>query len=1106
MNAQARPPAALSSAGAYELLDNRDYGRHRDALAWLVEYYAGPLQVATGYVALEGLDALAQIAAGAGKDARLLLGVAPEAAALTGPPAPGIAARIEQSQAALRRERDFSAFPASRRAALERVSAFIAAEGVAVRRYRQRFLHGKAYLLGQLNAAGQLTAPGAALVSSANLTGGGLESNLELGMTHYQPEVVRKALQWYERLWQEAQDFKADLLDLLRPPAWTADPQTIFLRALLELYGPPAESPPPADNNLTDFQQDGYRRAKAIMERYGGVLYADGVGMGKTEIGLRFVREHAQEQGQHILIIAPAQLGDHLWQHRLLTDNLPGQVVSYQQLAQDRQLTADPADGKRVLAVNKEVYRLIVVDEAHAYRNAGNTWYRALDRLMGGAPKKLLLLTATPVNNSLWDLHNLFLLFGRHDAAFGGEPLRIASLRRFFNEAGAGADRPEQLAGAHDQLFPLLDALTVRRSRAFVQAHYPHQRFADGTAVKFPEPQLLERRYDLDAAYPRLVTYIANNIKALTMARYRPTAYLKDAAPDAANLGRARAETALSGLIQSQMLKRFESSWYAAWQTVGRMRDANEVVLRVMAESGAVPPAAVIRELAGALEDDTDLSPRLVEEALASAGGGTPAAAFTPQFAVDVRQDRNRLRRMALRLEKLQNLPDPKLAALGQAMAAATGQGVQKVALFTAFRDTAEYLKDRIAHDPALLDHRSWTVVIGADTDAEARARELERFCPLSVTDDPTFTPPEGEVDVLLSTDVLSEGQNLQQAQAVLSYDMPWNPQRVVQRNGRILRLRSPHATAYLYTLLPAAGALDKLLDLEATLRVKILAANAAVGMETPVLGALDTFARSLSAEDEKLLSQTRDDLASFAQQLSAGDVKLLEEPEDVSAFAGELFRAQLRRLAQEGELNRLQNLPWGIGAAFVSPDKGLTQPAVFFACRAKSGERYWRVVSAAGEILSRDDYPMLLLINPENRPGCPFPEDLDLEQLFDRAAADICQVHNRLRDPAAHAGALPAVQRWALGQLQLPATPAGPEYNNAYDALSVGRSSQVGRELAALRGTYADGGISVPECADRIVAVVQRFGLNPVKMPAPAPEITAADLGVVCYQVVLPE
>ena len=1099
MNLNPRRAAAVNSDGAYELLDNRDYGRHRDALSWLVEYYAGPLQVATGYVALDGLDALAEIAGEAGKDTRLLLGVAPEMGDLTGPAATEVAARFEQSQAALRRERDFSGFPASRRAALERVSAFIAADGVAVRRYRQRFLHGKAYILGQLNDAGQLPAPGAALVSSANLTGGGLESNLELGMTHYQPAVVQKALLWYERLWQEAQDFKADLLELLRPPALTTDPQTVFRRALLELYGAPEESPLPPGNDLTEFQQVGYWRAKAIMERYGGVLYADGVGMGKTEIGLRFIREHAHEQGQHILIIAPAQLARRLWDRRLKADNLPGEVVSYQRLAQDRQLTDQ--GGKRILAVDKDVYRLVVVDEAHAYRNAGNSWYRALDRLMGGAPKKLLLLTATPVNNSLWDLHNLFLLFGRHDAAFGGEPLRIDSLRRFFNDAGAGADRPEQLSGSHDKLFPLLDALVVRRSRAFVQKEYPNQRFADGTTVTFPEPQLLERRYDLDAAYPGLVAYIASNIKSLTMARYRPSAYLKGGP----SLGRAKAEATLSGLIQSQMLKRFESSWHAAWQTVGRMRDANEVVLRVMAEQGVVPPAEVIRELAGELDDDTDLSPKTVADAMESAGG-IPAGEFIPKFAADLRRDRNRLRRMAQRLEKLKDLPDPKLAALGQAMADATGLGVQKVAVFTAFRDTAEYLKDHIEWNPGLLDKRSWTVVIGADTDAEARARELERFCPQSVTGVPDFAPDDGEVDVLLSTDVLSEGQNLQQAQGVLSYDMPWNPQRVVQRNGRIIRLRSPHDTAYLYTLMPDAGALDKLLDLEATLRVKISAANAAVGMETPVLGDVATFTRSLSAGDAELLAQTRDNFGSFTQQLAAGDPNLLEDPEDVSAFAGELFRAQLRRLAQEGELSRLQSLPWGIGAAFVTPDKRLREPAVFFACRAKSGERYWRVVSGSGEILYREDYPMLLLIDPKQHPGCPFPADLDLEGLFDLAAADICEAHNRLLDPAARSGGLPAVQRWALAHLQLPESPTGDEYKDAYDALSVGRSSQVCRELAALRGAYADGGVSAAQCAGRIVEVVQRFGLNPIKTPARSQPITAADLGVVCYQVVLPE
>ena len=467
--------------GPYELVDNLEYGNHERALAWLTGHYAGPISIATGYVGLEGLDALAGLAAERDHPSRLLLGAAPEA--LGGPAGETVFDRFEQSVAALRRERDFSAFPAARRAVLERVTRCFESDRVAVRRYIRRFLHGKAYVIGELNDAGSSTGPGAALVSSANLTRGGLVANLELGMVHYQPNVVGMALGWYQRLWEDAQDFREELLDLLRPPALESDPQTVFLRALLELYAGDLgdDGPLPEPHNLTAFQRDGLIRAKRILDRYAGVLYADGVGMGKTEIGVEFIREHTRDLGQHVLVISPAQLRDRLWEQRLAEENLPGTVVSYQQLAQDRQLARN--GGRRVLPVNKDVYRFVIIDEAHAYRNVDNTWYAALDRLMGGTPKKLLLLTATPVNNSLWDLHNLFLLFGRHDSSFNGEPLRIPSLRKFFAEAGAS--KLENLSEA--KLFPLIDALTVRRDRAFIKERYRNERFADGTPVKFSD-------------------------------------------------------------------------------------------------------------------------------------------------------------------------------------------------------------------------------------------------------------------------------------------------------------------------------------------------------------------------------------------------------------------------------------------------------------------------------------------------------------------------------------------------------------------------------------------------------------------------------------------
>ena len=166
--------------GPYELVDNVDYGSHEQALCrGLAEHYTGPLHVATGYVSLEGLDSLAKLGSEREHPSLLLIGTVPET--LVGSPRETVANRFQHSVSALRRERDFSAFPAARRAVLERLTEFFESERVEVRRYTQRFLHGKAYAIGQLNDSGLPAVPGAALVSSANLTQGGLTTNLELG-------------------------------------------------------------------------------------------------------------------------------------------------------------------------------------------------------------------------------------------------------------------------------------------------------------------------------------------------------------------------------------------------------------------------------------------------------------------------------------------------------------------------------------------------------------------------------------------------------------------------------------------------------------------------------------------------------------------------------------------------------------------------------------------------------------------------------------------------------------------------------------------------------------------------------------------------------------
>jgi len=460
---------------------------------------------------------------------------------------------------------------------------------------------------------------------------------------------------------------------------------------------------------------------------------------------------------------------------------------------------------------------VVVVDEAHALRNEGTTWYRAMERLLGGERKQAVLLTATPVNNGLWDLYNLVMLFARHDRAFAS--VGIPSARELFVRAGAGERDPETLDPETldpetldpetldpDLLFPLADAVSVRRDRLFIEESYPGETFPDGTPVRFPEPRLETRRYDLDESHP------------------------------------------------------------------------------------------------GLFEEITD--------------------------------------------------------------------------------------------------------AIGA------------RFSPKTVVR-PDYEPADGEVDLLLSTDVLSEGQNLQQAQAVVSYDMPWNLQRVVQRNGRVIRLLSPHDEVFLTTMLPEAGDLEELLRLESTVRAKIRAAGV-FGMESEVIEGVEL------------------ELRSYAERLAGGDIDPSGEEGDVDgelsgAFLGERLRAELQRSAAEGEFERIASLPWGVGSVIRPPagPRGPRRAGIFFATRtrgmpgADDGHRYWRFVPSDGGDLVVSDLEMLRLIDPAGAEEIDEAASrVELEPAWARACAHIVDEHNLRADPRTVRESIGPAQRFALELLRDPAVP----------------------------------------------------------------------------------
>lgn len=1053
--------------GRPDLVDNLTAeSSHAAALAYLTgDLLARPLAIATGFTNLEGLAALAATVDD-DRPVRLLLGAQPE---------PGLGAdlpldRFQLATAMLTAERDLARFPPSRAAArLAAVADWLARPSVEVRRYLTTFLHGKAYLFGTSDDGR------AALVTSANLTGAGLHRNLELGSVRYDVQPTGAAIHWFDGLWDAAADFKGQLGELLFPDPGLVDPQTVYLRALLELYGEEldaadaAGAPPVSRIALAPFQREGYDRARVIVARHRGVVYADGVGTGKTEIGLAFIEEYAVRRGQHALVVAPAQLVGQ-WQRRVHEARLPAQVISYQQLATDEQLVPDARNAGRRLDMAADTYRLIVVDEAHALRNPDTTWYRALSRLLGGERKDLVLLTATPVNNGLWDLYHLVLAFARHDRAFTA--VGIPSVRDLFLAAGANERDPENLDP--DVLFPLADAISVRRDRRFIEQHHPDATFTDGTPVRFPTPRTRTVRYDLDVAHPGLVAEVAAVIDGLDMARYRPSAYELDGEED-------RDEQALSGLLRSGILKRFESCWIACLASVERMVAAHDAFLAAWDREGLVPSKAVLRQLALDEAGDTGLADALAER-LADDPGARPSGDFRPAFRAAVADDRDRLRRLRTRLAGLEGHDDPKLRALLDVLADLDGQ---KVAVFATYGDTVRYLDERL---PALVGGRDRVVVVGADADPDARTAALSRFCPDTVVR-PGYAPPDGEVDLLLATDVLSEGQNLQQASAVVSYDMPWNPQRVVQRNGRVIRLRSPHREVRLVGLLPEPGDLDTLLGLEAKIRGKILAASV-FGMESDVLET------DLAAE-----------LRSYADRLSSGDLSLYDDNDDpaTSTFAGEELRALVQRAAAEGELERLRGLPWGIGAAFrqgeSAPSSG--SPGLFFACRTRAGQRYWRLVTDSGEVL-HGEATILRAIDPGDAAGA---DDvvLPLEDAWAAAVASVVEEHNRRADPRAAQERIGPAQRFALDVLRDPTVELPPGAALAEEALSVERSATVRHDLSAIRRDVTEGMASRDEAARRIVAVAEQYGLRPVDAEEPLEPITEDDVGVVCWMAVRP-
>ncbi len=597
---------------------------------------------------------------------------------------------------------------------------FINQEKVEVRAFKNKFLHGKAYIIDGIPVLG-----GAGIVGSSNLTHAGLTANYELNAVLKQESAVKELIRWFDGFWNEAEDYKHELLDILTAFTSEYTPYEVYIKILYEYFrdrfeleiSPKEETPSPII--LTDFQHDGYQNAKDILEKYGGVILADSVGLGKTYLALKLLDDYAYKLRQKALLICPAQLKEVLWEPELRRASIRADIESTESVSRD-------SFSGRI--ENYADYVLIVRDNDNFFAGSG-----------------------------------------------------IRSLKGYFQKAEADKEN----------LYDVLEEIAVRRSRYFIKRNYPDAEI-DGKAVQFPERELHTIRYSLEKSYKGLYKEIASTIENLYLAPYNPEAYrkgmvspefegLKDrllkegwSEKDAHNymmkLGRG---TALVQIMKTLYLKRLESSVEALKISLVRQRDFQKKFLELLEKNKLLDTSTYRKFFIWNGVDDQENED--VEEAISQLPEADPNLYDLDTFKKFVGEDVKVLDGVIRKLEKIEAQEDDKLKELKKLLIGEL-KG-KKVVVFTYFKDTARYLYHqlggRLEDGKRLPEGESFIRELGHErisivdsiVDPGERKDRIIRFAPEAnaanekIRD--SIKGTDREIDLLISTDVLSEGQTM---------------------------------------------------------------------------------------------------------------------------------------------------------------------------------------------------------------------------------------------------------------------------------------------------------------------------------------------------------
>ena len=903
----------------------------------------------------------------------------------------------------------------------------------------QRFLHGKMYLV----SSGRK--PKVGIIGSSNFTARGLgavdsssNANLEINLATDQAPVLAQMQEWFNDLWNDpahTRDVKDEVLAALARIQREHSPELIYFKTLYELFRKELAEREATQQRmqtvgfdqtkiwktLYGFQRDGVNALLTKLDKHNGCILADGVGLGKTYTALGVIKYH-ELRNERVLVLCPKRLNLNWarYQAKYAADSNP--------LAQDRLRytllnhsdllkTTGKIEGIAAKDFNFSDYDLVVIDESHNFRNHGIAYNKLLDQVIQrGGNTKVLLLSATPVNNALTDLQNQIDLMTKDRQDAFDATLAIPSVRELLQEEQSKFKQwqkeppdsrqklPELLSS---ELVNLLEAISIARSRQHIKDSYSADLKEFGAFPQRAEPESRAPALAIPGRNAAKADYaqIAEKICQMTLAVYKPAHYLTKLSPpppvksgqsQLAGMGhdarQQRTEIYLTGIQKTIFLKRLESSIPAFNQTLAkaiakmsRLINRIERFERQGRRAGTVLPDSDYLLEADTLEEEqellgfADLENAL--DQLVQSGKRTYdlAAMNTQGWLRDLKSDRELLREIQSITAAIAPERDGKLADLKKVIRRQAGQSgnARKLLVFTTYKDTAEYLYDHLqdfCRDPKI--NINLAMVSGsnnkspqeADKTAVKKSYEdiLDRFAPQARTG-ADRQQKEAGIDLLIATDCISEGQNLQDCNTVVNYDIHWNPVRLIQRFGRVDRIGSKHQEVRMVNYWPTK-AMDAYLGLQSRVLTK--------GQLVDLVGG--EKAEAMTAEQDFRSRQLK------KMQTQIPEMEELSEGPDLNELSLDQYLDELLRFLQSRR-KELEAVPNGSYAVVDNSKLGAYHPGAIFLFREKSGDN---PEQPEGQCL-------LVYAAPERAPGSHH----ETIHAFREAAAGIAKPINELCD-----------------------------------------------------------------------------------------------------------